>query len=233
MRERLDRLGRPYKPMMVPELRVGQRPANFGKTYPVEILTPREVGRMLAACARRGPSGLRNRAMIVVMWRGGLRVAELVDLEPRDVDVDTGIITVRHGKGDKRRVVALEPEAMAVVVRWIEARAKLAIPRGRKLFCTITRDVAGAGRPLRTAHVREIIREHAQRAGIEKRVHPHGLRHTWAVGLLEDGVDVKTIQLALGHKDLRTTDRYLNHLSGQHVVKAMRARTAPPELLAA
>lgn len=236
--ELVDQLGRPYAPMMDPRSRLGIKPANAGKRYPAEVYTAAEVARLIAACPRRGPSGLRNRALIVVMWRAGLRVAEAVELEPRDLDLDSGKVTVRCGKGSrgrgpKRRVVALEPEAMAVVERWLDRRAQLGVPRGSKVFCTIRRDPGGIGRPLTTSYVREMLHERGAKAEIDKRVHPHGLRHTCAVDLLEAGLDVKTIQLVLGHTDLRVTDRYLDHLSGHHVVAKMRARVAPPELLAA
>src|SRR4051812_46875445 len=102
--------------------RVGKHPPNYGLTYPAEVLTPEEVLRLIAACARRGPSGLRNRALIVVLWRGGLRIAEALALYPKDVDLTAGTITVLHGKGNKRRTVGIDPAALAIIERWLECR---------------------------------------------------------------------------------------------------------------
>jgi site-specific recombinase XerD len=220
-----DRLGRPRTSMMDPALRVGRPAANAGREFPVEILEHSEVDRLIAACSRRGPSGLRNRAMIAVMFRGGLRVAELVALEPRDLDERLRSITVRRGKGHKRRMVSLDARAWAVLEAWLAARAKLPIARGRKLFCTIARDKLGPGRPLGTPYVRNMLKERAKKAGIDKRVHPHGLRHAFAFGLLVDGFDLKQVQMAMGHSSLQTTDRYVSHHMPVSVLRALSDRT--------
>src|SRR3954451_2272980 len=81
----------------------GREPGNKGRTYPVEVLTADEVRALLRACSRRAPTGVRHAALIVVLYRGGLRVAEALALHVRDVNAGAGTITVRHGKGDKRR----------------------------------------------------------------------------------------------------------------------------------
>lgn len=226
----VDRLGRPYTPMMDPALRRGQRPPNYGRRFPAEVLSSEEVGRLIAACPRRGPSGLRDRALIVVMWRAGLRIAEALALELRDVDLQAGTLTVRHGKGNRRRVVGLDPTGQAVLERWLEARARLGVPRGAPVFCTVSKPAPG--RPYQSPQARIMLKRRAHRAGIDKRVHPHGLRHTFAVELLREGLDVKMIQLQLGHNDLRTTDRYLSHLMPLELVEAMRRRGWPEQVAA-
>ena len=99
----------------MPGYRKGQHPPNYGLKLPAEVLTASEVRALMAACPRRGPPGVRNRALIVVLWRGGLRSAEALDLELRDIDQAAGTVTVRHGKGNRRRVVGLDPEAFAVL----------------------------------------------------------------------------------------------------------------------
>lgn len=223
----VDRLGRPYTPMMDPALRRGRRPANAGKKYPAEILTADEVGRLMAACGRRGPTGLRNRAIIVVLWRGGLRISEALALAPRDVDLDLGTVTVRHGKGNKRRVVGLDPQALAVIERWLDARRRLGVARSAPLFCTITR--GNVGHRVAAAYFREALHNLGRRAGIEKRVHPHGLRHTHAVELMREGVPLPVIQKQLGHNDLKTTADYLDHLLPGEVIAAMQNRVWPLE----
>ena len=219
---RVDRLGRPYTPMMLPELRRGQHPPNYGNTYPAEVLSPDEVRRLLAACSRRGNAGLRNRAIIVVLWRCGLRISEALALQLRDVDLDAGTVTVRHGKGNLRRVVGIDPQAGAVVAEWARRRAELGVGRGGPLFCTITSGNVGA--PVQAPYFREALKALAARAGIDKRVHPHGLRHTHAVELMREGVPVPMIQRQLGHADLATTARYLDHLLPHEVIERMQAR---------
>src|SRR4051812_41356549 len=178
-------------PITDPAYRLGKRPPNAGRTFPAEILTPDEIMRLVGACARRGPSGLRNRALIVVLWRSGLRIGEALALRPKDIDRDAGTITVLHGKGNKRRTVGVDPPALAIVERWLDCRAKLRprVPVGAPVFCTIARDEYGPpGRPMRSAYVRSMCKRLRGRAGIEKRVHPHGFRHTHAYELMMEGV---------------------------------------------
>jgi site-specific recombinase XerD len=216
-------LTRRRSPITLPGYRKGMRPANYGLKFPAEVLSDKEISRLLTACSRRGPTGLRNRAIIVVMWRAGLRIAEVLALELRDLDVDLGTVTVRHGKGNKRRVLGLDPEALAVVERWLQIRRGLrGLPRDAPLFCTITR--GQMGRPVSDAYFREAMKLLGRRADIGKRVHPHGLRHTFAVNLLREGHDLVTIQKALGHNDLATTARYVDHLYPQGLIDAMRGR---------
>jgi site-specific recombinase XerD len=140
-----------------------------------------------------------------VLWRGGLRSAEALDLELRDIDQAAGTVTVRHGKGNRRRVVGLDPEAFAVLEQWLTVRASLGVPRGAPVFCTITR--GNMGRRLGAAYWREAIKKLGVRAGIEKRVHSHGLRHTHAVELMREGVPLLVISRQLGHSSLEITQQ--------------------------
>ncbi len=196
----------------------GREPANKGRSYPVEVLTDDEVKALIRACSNRAPTGIRNRALIVVLYRGGLRLGEALALQAKDVDPDAGTLTVLHGKGDRRRTVGIDPGAMAIVMRWVDVRRTVDVsPRGR-LFCTL------AGRPLFPSYVRTLLPRLADRAGIEKRVHPHGLRHTHAYELMMEGVPVPIIQHQLGHTSLATTDRYLRHIAPADVIDAMQQR---------
>jgi site-specific recombinase XerD len=218
--------GRKRSPVTFPEYRLGKTPPNAGHTFPAEVLTPDECARLINACARRGPSGIRNRALLVVMWRAGLRVSEALALAPKDVDAALGSVTVLHGKGDKRRAVGMDPAAFAVVERWRDVRSQLRVARGAPLFCTIADDGWGPiGRPMRPAYVRQMMKRLGARAGIEKRVHPHGLRHTHAFELSLEGVPLPLIQRQLGHSSLATTARYVDHLAPAQVVAAMQTRT--------
>lgn len=219
-----DRLGRPRTPVTIPGCRKGLPAPNKGMKLPAEVYTPAEIGRMLKACGR-GPAGARNQALIVVMWRGGLRCAEALQLKPSDVDRENGTIRVRHGKGDKARTVGLDPQAFAMLERWVMVRGKLQIPRGAPLFCTFTQ--GSFAQQLGGGYVRTMIKRVAARAGIEKRVHPHGLRHTHATELTREKVSVKLIQTQLGHTSLSVTQRYLDHLHPGEVIETMQARHWP------
>lgn len=220
-----DRRGHVRPAVTMPGYRRGEHPPNYGLKFPAEILTAPEVGQLLGACARRGPSGLRNRALIVVMWRAGLRSAEALALELRDVDREAGTVTVRHGKGNKRRTVGMDPTAFAVVEQWLAVRARLGVPRGAPVFCTVSQP--NVGRPLGAAYWREAIKRLGVKAGIEKRVHSHGLRHTCAVELMREGVPLLVISRQLGHSSLAVTQQYLDHLEPGELVGVMRARAWP------
>lgn len=207
----------------------GMKPPNAGKTFPAEVLTPGEVLRLVDACSRRGPTGLRNRAMLVAMWRGGLRVAETLALLPKDVDFERGTIAVLRGKGNKRRTIGIDGQALAVIETWAKRRREIVgLSRSAPLFCTITSDAYGPpGRSVNTAYVRDLLKRLGRNAGIEKRVHPHGLRHTHAYELAMEGTPLNLIQAQLGHSSLATTDRYVRHIAPVALVRALQARTWP------
>jgi integrase/recombinase XerD len=214
--------GRRRSYITVPGYRAGMRPANYGQKYPAEVLTREELDRLLAVCSRRGPVGLRNRALIVVMWRSGLRIAEALALHRKDVNLEAGTITVLHGKGDRRRVVGIDPQAVEVIARWIERRRALGISPASTLFCTVSGETKG--RQLKDSYVREALKALGLKAGIEKRVHPHGLRHTHAAELAREGVPVHVIRKQLGHSSLATTERYIDHLTPLEVITAIQQR---------
>ena len=187
--------------------------------YPVETLTNEEVTRLIKACSNRAPTGIRNRAMIVVLYRGGLRIAEVLALLPKDLDSESGTVRVLQGKGGKARTIGMDPVAFSVLDRWLEVRAKRGINGRSPLFCTLN------GRPMSRDYVRALLPRLARKAGIEKRVHAHGLRHTHAAQLAAEGVPLNIIQRQLGHSNAATTSRYLDHIAPQQVIEAMRDRT--------
>jgi site-specific recombinase XerD len=201
----------------VPGARKGITPANAGVTYPPEILTTGEARRLLAAPSSTAPTGIRNRALLAVLYRAGLRAAEALALEKRDLDTALGSVSVRHGKGDKHRTIGMDPAAFALVQRWLDCRTGLGI-KGRVLFCTLD------GRPLQPSYVRALLPRLARKAGIDKRVHPHGLRHTFAAELAREGVPTNVIQAQLGHASLNTTSIYLSHISPVDLIRRMQSR---------
>jgi site-specific recombinase XerD len=197
----------------------GKVPTHKGLTLPAEILTPEEVLGILEEC-RDATTGIRDRALITIMYRSGLRVSEALSLEPKDVDLGIGAIQVLHGKGDQRRTVGIDPGASPVIEHWVEVRQeRLAPPRGVPLFCS------QKCRRMSKSMVREMLIRNAGRAGIEKRVHPHGLRHTMAYELLMEGVPIPIIQRQLGHASLQTTDTYLSHIAPKQVLEVITGRS--------
>ncbi len=166
----------------------GRNAPNKGQTYPAEILTEDEVKSLIQCCSNRAPTGIRNRALITALYRAGLRLGETLALRTKDMDPTAGTITILHGKGDRRRTVGLDPGAMAIVMRWIDKRQQLGIDVRAPLCCTLE------GKPLKPSYVRTLLSRLAAKAGIDKRVHPHGLRHTHAYELMMEGVPIPIIQ---------------------------------------
>lgn len=197
---------------------VGRPGATKGRRFPPEVLTVEEIRALIQACSNRAPTGIRNRALIVLLWRGGLRIREALRLAPKDVDPAAGTVRVLDGKGGKSRTVGLDPEAFAVLGRWLDVRKRHGISSRATIFCTLE------GRPLAGAYVRAMLQRKAERVGIEKRVHPHAFRHSHAAELCAENVPLNVIQLQLGHSNLATTSRYLAHVAPQQVIETMRAR---------
>ena len=175
------------------------------------ILSKEEVKALLEA-----PRNLGHRAILATMYGAGLRISEAAHLKVTDLDRERKVIWVRGGKGRKdRQVMLAEPLREVLVAYWRWKRPTDWLFPGRK-----------PGGPITRGSVFETCQKAARRAGIAKRVHPHSLRHAFATHLLEDGVNLLVIQALLGHKNLRTTARYL------HVADStIRGARSPLELL--
>jgi integrase/recombinase XerD len=197
-------------------------PTNAGLKRPVEPLTAEEVRALLAAASTRYSSGIRMRALIGTMYGSGLRVSEALALRPHDVDLNAGTIRVKHGKGDKARVVGIDPHGAALLETWMQHRKTLGLNGRHLIFCTYSKNDLGG--PLSDRYVRSALAKLGDKAGIEKRVHPHGLRHSLAFAMAMDGVPTTTVQAALGHSSLAITDRYVRHIAPTNVVNTMRNR---------
>lgn len=218
-------LDRRRLPILQPDYWKGRPSPRRGRTFPPEVLTADEVGALMRHCGRPGRARARNAALIAVMWRSGLRVGEALALIPSDIEPSLGMLHVRRGKGRKPRRVGIDRGALAVVDGWLRYRDELGLEPGAPLFCTFQRDVFGPqGRPLGRAYVQEVLHRSARQAGIEKRVHPHALRHSFAFGLMSEGVNLLTISLLLGHTSTSTTDVYLRHIAPQQLLDAIADR---------
>jgi len=184
-----------------------------------EVLTEQELAALVRQPNRRAPTGCRNLALLLCMARCGLRVGEALALEHRDTQ--GGQLTIREGKGAKDRVVPLDPQTAQALDAWWEVRGRLGA-NGRRVFVTITHRTTGRaringreldtstqpGQPLSACYTRQMVARYAQKAGIEKRVHPHTLRHTAATTWLRQGFNTREVQELLGHASLVTTQVY-------------------------
>ncbi len=177
-----------------------------------KALSESEIDALLAAPVADTPAGLRDRAMLELMYACGVRVSELVGLPVNGVNLRQGVLRV-HGKGGKERLVPLGEEARHWLERYLgQARAQLAggkaVPRDEAigdapLFVTPRR------RPLTRQQFWGLVKRHAAAAGIDpKRISPHGLRHSFATHLLNHGADLRALQMLLGHSSLSTTQIY-------------------------
>jgi site-specific recombinase XerD len=190
--------------------------------YPAEPLSKSEVSALLAACDATSLTGQRFRALLVVMWRCGLRCSEALALRPVDVDFERGTVRVRFGKGRKARVVGLDDDGLVEVRAWVGARELAGLGAAQWLFCSIVRNSGGR---MSARYVRAQTARLAARAGISHRVHPHALRHTCAVELTEEGWPVPDISRQLGHESLNTTQVYVDHLLPVGIVSRARGRS--------
>jgi site-specific recombinase XerD len=189
-----------------------------GSKLDADLLTPAEIELLMRQCSRRAPTGVRNRALLAVLWRCGLRLGEALALAPKDFDPDSGTLVVQRGKGGKRRVVGVDAGTAALVGRWLEVRRRRGIPSGGPLFCSL------AGGPMDQSYVRHLLPRLARKAGVGKRVHAHGLRHAMAVDLVRAGTPLYAVRDALGHTSVATTQIYLSRVGAHEAVEAMRNR---------
>jgi integrase/recombinase XerD len=175
------------------------------------VLSYAEVKRLLEGVGGGDAIALRDRAMLEVMYGCGLRVSEAVGLDVNDVDLRRGFVRP-HGKGNKERVVPLGREAAAAVKRYLRAgRPELIGSRSEsRLFVNFR------GGMLTRQGLYKIIQRHAKEAGLEGRMSPHTLRHSFATHLLSGGCDLRSVQEMLGHADVATTQMY-THLSGERI----------------
>jgi integrase/recombinase XerD len=179
-----------------------------------------EVGAILARPDLRKPAGVRDRAMLELLYATGLRVSELIGLGVNDVDLESRVLVAR-GKGGKERLVPLGAPAAAAVKAW------LATPRDRMLKGRRSKDlfVTPRGRRMTRQGFAKLLARYARAAGIRRRVSPHKLRHSFATHLLEGGADLRAVQAMLGHADVATTQIY-THVERSHAQR-LHARFHP------
>ncbi|HET8690309.1 MAG TPA: site-specific tyrosine recombinase/integron integrase [Candidatus Saccharimonadales bacterium] len=191
------------------------------KRKQVSFLTQDETLRLLEAVDTSSPQGLRDRAIIELLFSSGLRVSELVGLDIGHVNLKRQEFTVR-GKGDKDRPVFLSPEA----TEWLDLYLKSRQDNFKPLFIRYaganTNESGDEAVRLTARSVQRIVSRYASLAGITKHVSPHTLRHSFATDLLMNGADLRSVQSMLGHANIATTQVY-THVTDQHL-KEVHAR---------
>jgi integrase/recombinase XerD len=182
----------------------------IGPTLPT-VLSVGEVERILAIPDPDTPGGMRDAAMLELLYASGMRVSELVDFPVSGLNLEVGFVTVR-GKGDKERVIPIGEMAAARVKTYLERSRPMLLKQKQSpyLFLNLR------GGKLSRQGFWKILKHYALRAGVLKRITPHTLRHSFATHLLERGADLRFIQALLGHADISTTQVY-THVNQEYL----------------
>jgi integrase/recombinase XerD len=167
------------------------------------ILSFRDVEALLAASSGESPGDLRDRAMLELLYATGLRVSELVSLKTREVNTSAGFL-LAFGKGDKERLVPLGETAVVFLERYLTTVRRKLDKSGDNEYLFLSR----LGEPMTRQAFWNIIKKRAAQSGIRKNFSPHTLRHSFATHLLENGADLRSVQIMLGHADLSSTQIY-------------------------
>jgi site-specific recombinase XerD len=217
----LNAAGHRRAPVTMPGYHRGRPPKNKGLRFPSDPPTVDEIIAVMRASGN-GADGARLRALIVVLWRARLRISEALDLAETDLDRTRGALTVRRGKGGRRREVGMDRWAWDQLTPYLEVRTTL--PVGA-LFCVIHGSTAG--RRWEASAARKQLRRTAEAAGVRRRFAPHQLRHAHAVELAHEGVPLVTIQRQLGHCTLGVTSIYLQGIDSAEIIETVHSRPAP------
>jgi integrase/recombinase XerD len=180
------------------------------------VLTEDEQEQLLQQANPRYPTGKRNQTMIRLMLNTGLRLAEVTALKWRDLNLTTGKLMVRQGKGHKDRTLWVAEADIDRLRKWRERQAAECVGIYKHVFTTLE------GTPLGHRYVQRMVKRYAAKAGIEKNVHPHTLRHSFATDLYRETSKIRLVQKALGHSNLATTQIY-THIVDEELEDAMKS----------
>ena len=191
------------------------KPPRAWKALP-KYLSVEEVDRLIAQPDVSTAKGLRDRAMIELLYATGMRVSELVGIRPADVNIEASYLTCT-GKGEKERIVPVGDQAGAWVSRYLDGGRQALL--GRRSSSKLFVNARGGGVGLTRVGFWKILRSYSVAAGLPRGLSPHMLRHSFATHLLERGADLRAIQLMLGHADLSTTQIYTHVM--EHRMRAV------------
>ena len=178
-----------------------------------KFLTVEEVSALLDVPDTRNSRGLRNSAMMEIMYGSGLRVSELISLKLQDVNLDANFVRVM-GKGSKERIIPFGSHASTITRKWIKEGRQALLNKISTQYLFFAR----AGKPMTRQGFWKILKKYGPMANLSKNITPHILRHSFATHLLEGGADLRSVQTMLGHSDISTTQIY-THISRDYLIK--------------
>jgi len=187
----------------------------MGRKIP-EVLTTKEQKALLAQPNPRYLTGHRNRVMLRLMLDTGLRLSEAIHLRWKDIDLNSGKVMVRQGKGAKDRTLWTGEENLAALLAWKERQVSECTGRSQNVFTT------KLGGPLNPRYIQRMVKRYAVKAGIEKDITPHTLRHSFATDLYRETTNIRLTQKALGHANLATTQIY-THIVDEELEGALKS----------
>jgi integrase/recombinase XerD len=177
------------------------------------VLSIAEIELLLEAPNIRKPQGVRDAAMLELLYAAGLRVSELINLKLQDINLEAGFVRI-FGKGSKERIVPIGMHAKEKINHYLKTARSLGLKQTSSPYLFIAR----AGKPMTRQGFWKLLRRHAIQAGFTKKITPHSLRHSFASHLLEGGADLRAVQVMLGHVDISTTQIY-THVTREHLKK--------------
>ena len=191
------------------------------KKLPV-VLEPEEVEKLLSIPNKRYITGIRNKAILAIMANMGLRVSEVVNLKPGDLNLTKRNLRVVNGKGGVDRDITIPVNTAEVLKEWKKAK-----PKNSRYFFTTIKDKSqgnkfdsSKGSKLSVRYIQFMVKRYAKKAGIDKNITPHTLRHSFATGFIRQGQNVMKLKKILGHSDISTTQIYVT-LANKDVEEAM------------
>ncbi len=199
---------RDIKTLPAEKIEVGKNPQKE-----IEFLTKDELEKLLQSPDENGFKGLRDRAILELLFSTGLRVSELVNLNRDQINLDKQEFSVK-GKGGKIRLVFLSETARQALLKYLQQRTDI----DEALFIRLTKNKKEDNLRLTSRSIQRIVKYYATKAGITKDVHPHTLRHSFATDLLSNGADIRSVQSMLGHSSITTTQIY-THITNQQLKK--------------
>ena len=181
-----------------------------------DVLTVKDITLLLSAPDTDKPAGLRDAAMLELLYAAGLRVSELIHLKVQNINLTGGYVRV-FGKGSRERVVPIGLYAQKRVAHYLEKARPVLLKNTTSRFLFVAR----AGKPMTRQGFWKLLKRYATRATLKKKITPHSLRHSFASHLLEGGADLRAVQVMLGHVDISTTQIY-THVAREHLKKMHR-----------
>lgn len=184
-----------------------------------DVLTYQEIEKILNATVTNNPAGIRDKAILETLYATGVRVTELVKMKQQDVNFETGIVRV-FGKGSKERIVPIGSTALSWIKKYQTEARRIFVEKQKRLNYRPT-DILFLnlrGRPLTRMSIWLIVSKYTRAAGIDKVVHPHTFRHSFATHLLEGGANLRAVQEMLGHSDISTTEIY-THIDREYLIE--------------